>query len=209
MDLFNPQFIYYYYRSIEEIVPKDLVTNLQQKRQYLRQFKYSILSAILGHPISADDLSYNSAGKPILTGNEFSFSVSHSREYYFLAWVHKRVQLGADIEANNRYVPRKVMQHVLSPVEWENLASNPQIATEFIRFWTQKEAFIKAKGIGIFSGLKKMEFNKNPNQSQEVYALYDQQRYQFMLLNFKNQIGTICTDDLSLQLINQPILEIF
>ena len=100
-------------------------------------------------------LGYGAHGKPFLAGEERStlrFNVSHSFDAMLLAIAHMR-EVGVDVEGvrNNGVALEEIYETVLSEPEKRALArfSGEAKRTTFLRFWTLKEAYIKADGRGV------------------------------------------------------------
>ncbi len=107
-------------------------------------------------------------GKPYLADTpELAFNLSHSAEAMVIA-IAWNCQLGVDIEY---YKPRASLVGLVNKcfaeeeiAYWNNLPEE-QKTVEFYRFWTRKEAFVKATGRGIALGLKRCVINPE-NQSR-------------------------------------------
>jgi 4'-phosphopantetheinyl transferase len=93
-------------------------------------------------------------GKPALDGaeaNTLEFNLSHSDERALVAtaW-HRRV--GVDLE-RRRSIPdaQVVARDFFSPTEFAALRAAPPAARDdaFLRCWTRKEAYLKARGDGL------------------------------------------------------------
>lgn len=112
------------------------------------------LRMILGEQLgrAPADLDFASeAGKPRLRGSNLRFSLSHSGDYALVA-VARDLEVGVDLER----VPGELDVYALaarfySPAEACRLASRPadQQGRAFIEMWVQKEALLKAHGLGI------------------------------------------------------------
>jgi 4'-phosphopantetheinyl transferase len=123
---------------------------------------------------SAENLVFqkNAHGKPYLSAySDLAFNLSHSENSMVLA-VAKNCQLGIDIE---HCKPRSSMAALVDKcfaVEeasyWQQLPETEQLRA-FYQFWTRKEAFVKATGLGITLGLKNCALNPdNPQQFLSV-----------------------------------------
>ncbi|KAA9149268.1 4'-phosphopantetheinyl transferase superfamily protein [Amycolatopsis acidicola] len=86
-------------------------------------------------------------GKPRLPGTEFS--ISHSGERIGLAVAGASV--GLDVETDTRNADDPLIEYALNETEREALAglSPADKVGAFFRYWTQKEALMKATGLGL------------------------------------------------------------
>ncbi|HHJ39384.1 MAG: hypothetical protein AXA67_05300 [Methylothermaceae bacteria B42] len=125
----------------------------------------SVLATYVGqHP---KDLQFvrGQWGKPRLAGraeNEgLVFNVSHSQEQMVIAIGYDR-PLGVDVESIRPIktlagmAKRCFSQHEFEA--WTNLPA-PERKTAFFRFWTLKEAFVKADGRGLGLGVQQCVFS--------------------------------------------------
>jgi len=96
-------------------------------------------------------------GKPTVAGAPgFSFSVSHSGALLAVAVVHG-AQVGVDVEEvrPRRHLDR-LAARVLTPAEharWEALPAEARLDA-FLRHWTEREAYLKAIGLGLRGPLR-------------------------------------------------------
>jgi 4'-phosphopantetheinyl transferase len=131
----------------------------QVKRRYLRVRVWvrQVFAAYLQQPADKILLAKNAYGKPYLVDYpSVQFNISHSGEHLLIA-ISSIGAIGVDIEQ-----PRILHTPLTDLVEkcfsnqeisyWQNLPVAEQLA-EFYRFWTRKEAFVKAVGRGIALGL--------------------------------------------------------
>ena len=88
------------------------------------------------------DFSYNEHGKPYIEGGPY-FSISHCKEGIAVAIDDQPI--GIDIEAI-RPVKEDLIERVMN--EEERVGMDDR---KFTRLWTQKEAVVKAQGVGIRS----------------------------------------------------------
>ncbi len=138
--------------SADERVRRDSFHNPQNGARFAsgRAELRRILAAELGREPNALQFRYNTHGKPTLDGAEgLHFSLSHSSDCAVLAlsWIHA---VGVDIEVPRQF-DEDVAGVVLTDAERAALARLP--ATErqigFYRYWTYKEAIVKAIGCGL------------------------------------------------------------
>lgn len=122
---------------------------------------------------SPDQLSFttNQHGKPALTSAQLGFNLSHSGELAMLA-ISKHPEIGVDVEF---FSPRSflgIAKHCFSDQEIEALIKLPTAACMlgFFKIWSQKEAFIKAVGMGLAYPLKEFDVLIQPATD---YAITD------------------------------------
>lgn len=120
-----------------------------------------------GHRPEALRFSYGAYGKPSLdvavakervAGQSLCFNVSHSHEVALFACAWNRA-VGVDIE--HLRVVRQVEQLVerfFSAQEAATFRALPPAhrQTAFFRYWTSKEAYLKARGVGLANELKQV-----------------------------------------------------
>ncbi len=93
---------------------------------------------------------YNEHGKPYIEGGPY-FSISHCKEGIAVAIDDKPI--GIDIEAI-RHAEEDLIERTMNAEEKsrvESKKSKEERDREFTRLWTQKEAIVKAQGVGIQS----------------------------------------------------------
>ncbi|MBE6686434.1 MAG: 4'-phosphopantetheinyl transferase superfamily protein [Ruminococcaceae bacterium] len=115
-----------------------------EEGQNLHAEAHRLLSWVYQKPFT---LEYNNRSKPYIKGDSsFFFNISHSDEWVCLGVSDK--EIGVDIEKHNpsktrlakRFFSQKEQQHC-------------KTVKDFFDIWTQKEAFIKAVGIGLSYGI--------------------------------------------------------
>lgn len=109
----------------------------------------SEITSRTGIPERKIKFTYGANGKPYLKGRELEFSLSHT-EGAICAAFSTSGEIGVDVERRNRRVSDMLYKRVLSEEEQFHLTSS----VDFIRFWVQKEAFLKRLGIGITRDLR-------------------------------------------------------
>lgn len=97
----------------------------------------------------------NSFGKPVLlqspSKKPLCFNLSHTRKVLAMAFAYGH-DLGIDVESVHRELNHlDVARSLFSRVELSRLMGQDAAARplQFFRYWTLKEAFVKAKGIGL------------------------------------------------------------
>ncbi len=102
-------------------------------------------------------------GKPELTkgcaGADLRFNVSHSEDYALVGITYAR-EIGVDIEHVKPIPEANLMaRHFFSSNERTALDGLPpeELPRSFFRYWTRKEAFIKARGQGLSYPLDRLD----------------------------------------------------
>jgi 4'-phosphopantetheinyl transferase len=113
---------------------------------------------------------YSPQGKPELAGGGVRFNMSHSYDLALCAISHTRV--GIDVERVGDGDDEEVVR-CFSPRGLRFLEALPQPARRraFFRGWTRKEAYSKARGEGLKSGLHNFEVFLNPSDPVLLPAL--------------------------------------
>lgn len=103
-------------------------------------------------------------GKPALTQGEPRFSLSHSGDAALLA-VSFGWEVGVDIEQQDRRIDyANVARRFFAPAETARLLALPpeDQPQAFFAIWTRKEAYLKARGLGLSIPLDSFEVSVPP-----------------------------------------------
>lgn len=125
-----------------------------------------ILSGYLEMAPAEVRFSYNSYGKPATEGSTVRFNVSHSGGWALFAVTEAR-EVGIDIERiDPRAAQDQIPERFFSPWEVAQLRSLPatQQTDAFFRCWTRKEAYIKARGLGLSLPLNSFDVTLAPGE---------------------------------------------
>src|SRR4029077_2455201 len=94
-------------------------------------------------------------GKPDLAeplrDRALRFNLAHSGEVALFAFAEGR-EVGVDLELiNTRTADPAIAERLSTPAEWSRIVAQPPAERShmFARFWTLKEAYLKAVGIGL------------------------------------------------------------
>jgi 4'-phosphopantetheinyl transferase len=137
----------------------------------------AILGHYLGRPPEQLEIVYDPHGRPELCdGNQPIspwFSLSHCESAGAIL-VSGEPRIGVDIESLNRPVPLDSVQAFFSPAEVETLRKTDASlrARVFLQLWTLKEAFSKAKGLGLALPLDQSTFSIS-GPDNRVDAVFD------------------------------------
>jgi 4'-phosphopantetheinyl transferase len=110
-----------------------------------------LLAQYLGCDARDVPLACETFSKPRVEGSTLGFSMSHSHGLALFA-VAQGVEIGCDIEREDpAAATADAAELFLSPFESRSLdaLSDDQKIDAFFRYWTAKEAYLKARGIGL------------------------------------------------------------
>lgn len=132
---------------------------LRERWQLARAILRSLLARYTGGDAREITFQLGAHGKPALAAEAgLHFNTSHSGDG--AAFAFTRVGgIGVDIEQVRGELRRHeaIAQRFFTPGERAELTSvpEPERVRAFFDLWTRKEAFVKARGDGVFSGLEK------------------------------------------------------
>lgn len=113
-----------------------------------------ILSNYLG--IAPNDIEFKKGfnKKPfVISPGNLQFNVSYSNNWSIIAVSSEAV--GLDIEyINEGFTYQEVMENCFTPKEMDEIMSSPKPQDTFFKFWTRKEALLKATSWGLGDYLK-------------------------------------------------------
>jgi 4'-phosphopantetheinyl transferase len=142
-----------------------------------------------------NNFNYSKAGKPFVQ-NEMKFNISHSGKIVIV--VFSKYDIGADIEIMEENDIEEISRYFhLNEILY--LKENLFDKSEFYKIWTRKEAFLKAKGVGIVGDL-------NKHDCKEKIILDEGQNWHIESLNFKK--GYACAISQNYPIKNIKIEEI-
>lgn len=120
---------------------------------------------LLMHYTELSPLSFeaNKYGKPFIPNTDIKFNLSHSRDTALLA-ITQSFELGVDIEFFSNRDLLGIAKHAFSNQENRALSQldSQQLDSAFFHIWAQKEAFIKACGMGLSYDTKAFTVTATP-----------------------------------------------
>ena len=122
-----------------------------------------VLARRLGCTEAEVALAIGAHGRPMPTAAGIDFNLSHAGSLVVLALSVART--GIDIEATKRANDwRAIARRFFSAVEVAAIEAYPEAEqrTAFFRVWVRKEAFVKALGTGIATGLDRFDVSAGP-----------------------------------------------
>jgi 4'-phosphopantetheinyl transferase len=144
-------------------------------------------------------------GKPLIAndsrvGAAISFNISHTNGLILIG-VTRAAALGVDTENTNRMPPIEVASQFFAPAEVRALNALPRAlrAERFLEIWTLKEAYIKARGMGVSIPLERFAFDLAPAGGIELFiepAIADRAvRWHFWLLRpSPDHVASVCVE---------------
>ena len=159
----------------EEVEREQRFVFEDSRLQYLlsRALVRTVLSHYTGNDFRAWEFTKNAYGKPsvaVPAGLPFEFNLSHTSGLVACG-VSLRRDLGVDVEdlasaSDNLHLARRYFAAAEADV-LETLPPERQPAA-FLRFWTLKEAFIKARGMGLSIPLDDFAFSLDEDRPPAI-----------------------------------------
>ena len=144
-----------------------------------------ILRTILGRYLAQNpsllQFRYNQYGKPFLydatEDSTLSFNVTHSHSMALYAITRKGREVGIDLEyIRPERADLAIAERFFSHYEVKTLRAipAPQQALAFFHCWTRKEAYIKARGLGLSLDLNLFDVSLTPGEPAEILNTREQ-----------------------------------
>ena len=166
-----------------------------------------ILRNILGRYLNVEPskikFAYEARGKPFLNescNNNLKFNVSHSQNFALYA-VSLDNSIGVDLESITSTTDVvSLAQRFFAPSEFAVIESAPQEQQQqlFFRYWTCKEAYLKATGTGL-KDLQKVEISLTPQQPAKLNIPNSGKWSLLEMQPFSNCAGAIAVNRRDLQ----------
>lgn len=143
------------YRAVLDVAERNRATRFYRRRDEHRYITaHGVLRHILGRYLHRSPIAVSISalkfGKPVLSDSSLEFSLSHSDSRGVIAIARR--QVGVDIE-RLRPIPDVVdlSQRFFSRLDALHISTCPaeSRSVEFLRYWTFKEAYLKACGLGL------------------------------------------------------------
>jgi 4'-phosphopantetheinyl transferase len=133
-----------------------------------------LLARTLMLPACRLSFAYDDFGKPSLKGKPrgLEFNVSHSGNVILIAMARQR-PVGVDVERiRTNFDPIEIAKNFFSAREQQILASLIGAAQyeAFFACWTRKEAYLKAKGVGLSLPLDQFDVSLLPCEEPKLLA---------------------------------------
>lgn len=165
--------------SAAEQVQAEHIHHQQRRQSFLasRTLLRQWLSQVTGKPANHLTLATGPHGKPFLLEDPtLQFNLSHGGDWLAIA-LSDRYAAGIDIEPiQPRRQLTQLCRRYLSEGESRTVLSLPpdQAQTQFLRYWTCKEAYVKGLGVGLTIPLNTVDLtlpaNPQPTEPQGIKA---------------------------------------
>lgn len=171
-----------YVSSFKNVLSSDEMTRAEDFHFERDKNNFIITRAVLRFILSeylkvnAEDVSfeYEEKGKPSVLSEinslKINFNLSHSKGVALYAFALD-VRLGVDVEYKRSLSSLNDMaKKTLTEREFEEYSLMPisKKAECFFKFWTHKEAFVKATGEGVFAAMDLVEFTFNKENELNI-----------------------------------------
>lgn len=121
----------------------------------------------LSDDLCIEDVRYNSYKKPYFENENIKFNISHSGNMVVCV-ITENNEIGIDVELLQD-INVEDFKVQMTPLEWQNVISSNNVKDAFFNYWTQKEAVIKAHGMGLSIPLNSFEVIENRTKINEDY----------------------------------------
>lgn len=192
----------------ELLTTQQFHSNFMQQRYicYHVALRY-IIGSYLKCPPKQVPFIYNKHNKPYLIPEKnplrLEFNISHSKDLALCA-ISTKARVGVDIEGlRNITNGDNVAKQILTKTEQDHYFSSPQTQRSklFFKYWTLKEAFVKAIGEGLNFDLDQVEFILTPNASPNIQIIpYPEESQMWTTQSFSP-----CTEYIAAIATKQPI----
>ena len=135
----------------------------------------TLLGGYLGIAPAELAFAYGDHGKPELVGGPLRFNVSHSAGVALCAVTRVR-EVGVDVEAHRGdFATEEIADRFFSSAERTALRALParRRCEAFFACWTRKEAYIKARGLGLSLALDAFDVSLVPGEPATLLATRD------------------------------------
>jgi 4'-phosphopantetheinyl transferase len=163
------------YISNEEKIKSEKILNLKNKKLFIirKVVTRIVLSRFLKIKPCEVEYYHNDFGKPYVKDRKIFFNISHSKEYLFIG-ISNRREIGVDIEKiNNKLNYEFLIDDVFSKKESLIYKKYDEKYKKELLFkcWVQKEAILKALGVGITVDMKRIETKIINNSNEYTHIL--------------------------------------
>lgn len=163
-----------------------------------RLLQRTVLSRYTGLPRAAWRFTAGAHGRPEIAAppaTELRFNLSHTRRMVACAVARER-DIGVDLEDLERDAPLDVAERFFAPEEVRALRQLPpgEQPDRFFVYWTLKESYIKARGLGLSLPLDQFAFHLDGAEPaiRVDPRLGDDATWQFTLVRAAGHVVAVC-----------------
>lgn len=128
----------------------------------------ALLSKLYGGPLP--EIRRTKLGKPYFADSPLHFSISHTKNYVFVAVSDKPI--GIDAEELDRNIDLRLAEKILSADEFAQFQKAEDKRLALLRFWVLKEAAGKCTGEGMQLWPNHTEFSLSDPRIQELSGCF-------------------------------------
>ncbi len=184
----NKHSVHVYYGSIENYINEIenyflLLDEEEKKRALAFKFEKDKALFVISHgllrkilaaytEISAGSIvfSKNKSGKPYIENSLLQFNLSHSGKHFAIA-VSNANAVGVDMEeVNVQFDFTEIVKQHFSTEEKIQIKNSGNSHQTFFMLWTQKEAYLKMKGIGLNENVNLTEVQKTVQLQTKLFG---------------------------------------
>ncbi|WP_298510531.1 4'-phosphopantetheinyl transferase superfamily protein [uncultured Kordia sp.] len=110
--------------------------------------------------VNFEELLFTEYNKPYFKNATVQFNISHSDEFVVAVFTEKYDDIGVDVEKEHSF-KMSDFKNQMTPYEIDKIYNSDRPLQEFYKYWTQKEAVLKAIGSGLSIPLKSFEIKNN------------------------------------------------
>lgn len=185
--------------SPEELQRQQRFHFAKHRHRYLltRALARTVLSRYTAIPAEQLLFQLNAYNKPFIAHHPISFNITHTDELIILG-VTRDNALGIDTENKNREITTELAEYSFASEEAADFLAQPleQRQQRFFEYWTLKESYIKARGMGLSIPLQEFSFHF-PDQKKITLTTQNDtaERWQFWQFELaKNYLVAVCVE---------------
>jgi 4'-phosphopantetheinyl transferase len=182
----------------------------KHRHRYLltRALARTMLSRYTAIPAEQLVFQVNQYNKPFIANHAISFNITHTDDLIILG-VTRDNALGIDTENKHREITTELAEYSFASEEAADFLTQSleQRQQRFFEYWTLKESYIKARGMGLAIPLKEFSFHFPEPHKIEFTAQNDTaERWRFWQLQLaENYLVAVCVEKNNVEL---PLLKL-
>ncbi len=127
-----------------------------------------LLSQITNRPIKDIVIQKTANHKPYVAATDFKFNVTHTTTYGLIAI--SKSEVGIDVEfIDESYDYQSVLNRVFKGEDLNEIQESSTPLSTFFKFWTRKEAIVKATGKGIDDSMVTIPVKNGNHRTDNIF----------------------------------------